>query len=112
MKKRETIKRKEEFGSIIKTGKVLKSSFFSIYYKDNNTMKPNFGIAVSKKLGNAVIRNKLKRRYRNIIDNNKLLFSNKYNYIIMIRKASLYSSFMEINNSMKDFLEKVKHEKI
>ena len=62
--------------------------------------KPNFGIAVGKKIGNAVVRNKYKRRFRNIIDNNKLLFSNYNNYIIMIKKEALNVSYEKLEKEL------------
>jgi ribonuclease P protein component len=108
MKRIETIKEKKVFSQIIKEGELEKTKCFYLYYIYNSETKPLFGIAVSKKLGNAVIRNKLKRQFRNIIDNNKLLFPNNYNYIIMIKEASLSTSFKEIDNLMKQTLEKVK----
>lgn len=106
MKKIETIKSKETFSIIIHQGKMLKSRYCVIYYLPNNTIKTYYGIAVSKSLGNAVIRNKLKRQYRNIIDNNKFLFQKQTNYIIMIRKESLNVSFEILNNNVKTLLEK------
>ncbi len=111
MKKQETIKSKEEFNNIIKNGKVLATSGFLIYYLKSNNERPKFGIAVSKKIGNAVVRNKLKRQYRNIIDQNKILFSNNYNYIIMIKKASLSLPFSELSSEFGETLEKVDYEK-
>lgn len=106
MKKYEMIKRPEIFDEVIKTGKSIKTKYFILCYKPNLDSKPKFGIAVSKKTGNAVIRNKLKRRYRNIIDNNKILFKKSTNYIIIIRKESLNENFDIINNVMKSILEK------
>lgn len=106
MKKYETIKRPEIFDVVIKTGKSIKTKYFVMCYKPNSENNSKFGIAVSKKVGNAVIRNKLKRRYRNIIDNNKILFKKSTNYIIIIRKESLNANFDNINNIMKSILEK------
>ena len=79
MKRTEMIKRHESFDDIIKNGKQVKTKYFVLCSKENDVNKTLFGVAVSKKVGNAVIRNALKRRYRNIIDNNKLLFKNKTN---------------------------------
>lgn len=64
----------------------MKSNFYNIYYKDVNSSYPKFGIAVSKKFGNAVERNKAKRQVRCLIDQNKKVFPNSKNYIIMVRK--------------------------
>ena len=68
----------------------------------------NYGIAISKKVGNAVIRNKLKRQTRAIMDNNRNLFQNNYNYIIMIRKSCVDVSFHNLNTALIKLLEKIK----
>ena len=65
-----------------------------------------YGIAVSNKLGKAVIRNKLKRQTRAIIDENKNLFKNAFNYIIMIRKTCTEANYSTMNEAFKSLLEK------
>ena len=95
MKKKDIIKSQKEFNLLITTGKFIKNEDYVIYYKDNNLYKTRFGIAVSTKLGNAVIRNKLKRQTKEIIDKLNYLFKNNKDYIIMIRKGSLDHTFHE-----------------
>ena len=108
MKKSETIKSKQEFSKLIKNSKFIKNNDFVIYYNENNLSKKRFGIAISNKIGNAVIRNKLKRQTREIIDKLKTLFKNEQDYIIMIRKGCLYTSF----NERLENLEKLLKEKL
>ena len=95
MKKKDIIKSQKEFTLLIKTGKFIKNHDFVIYYKDNDLSKIRYGVAVSTKLGNAVIRNKLKRQTKEIIDKLNYLFKNNKDYIIMIRKGSLEHTFHE-----------------
>ena len=67
MKKRFRVKRNEEFQQIIQEGvKTVTRSF--IAYRRKATMLTNdrVGISVSKKLGNAVWRNRAKRRMRGL----------------------------------------------
>ena len=106
MKKKDIIKSQKEFSLLINKGKFLKTEDFVIYYKENNFNKKRFGIAVSNKLGNAVIRNKLKRQTKEIIDKLNYLFKNNKDYIIMIRKGSLYHSFNERLKELENKLEK------
>ena len=108
MKKREIIKQNTDFNDIIKTGKCLKNKYYNIYYKDGLNKNPMFGIAVSKKCGIAVERNKIKRRIRMIIDNNKFLFENNCNYIIMVRKEIVNIDYQEMEKSLIDILERNK----
>ena len=108
MKKTETIKSKQEFSNLIKNAKFFKTKEFVIYYKENNLEKKRFGIAISNKIGNAVTRNKLKRQTREIIDKTKTLFKNNTDYIIMIRKGCLETSFKSrLDNLQKKLKENI-----
>ena len=105
MKKNETIKSSKEFSELIKNSKFFKTKEFVIYYKENNLLKRRFGIAISNKIGNAVTRNKLKRQTREIIDNVKSLFKNNTDYIIMIRKGCLETSFRKRLENLESILK-------
>lgn len=100
MRRYEMVKSHEDFNKIINQGNKKNGKSIIMFYLKKDYPKPNFGIAVGKKIGNAVVRNKYKRRFRNIIDNNKLLFSNYNNYIIMIKKEALKSSYEELENEL------------
>lgn len=106
MKKFEIIKDKREFDDIIHNSPYLKNKIFVIYNKEREVKFPRFGIAVGKKIGNAVTRNKVKRQLRSIIDNNKNLFQNSKDYIIIVKKSFLDSSFNENEKSLRSLLEK------
>ena len=68
MKKKYIVKMREEFNCLIKTGICSKNKYFVLYHLPNNKSYDRFGISVGKKIGNAVTRNKYKRKIRSIID--------------------------------------------
>ena len=105
MKKQEMIKKHSEFSDIIKNSRYIKNNDFIIYYRDNNYNQKRFGIAISKKIGKAVTRNKLKRQTREIIDKLKTLFKNNKDYIIMIRKGCLETSFNDRLKNLEQILK-------
>ena len=106
MKRYEMVKSHEEFNEIIKKGNRLKGKYAYIFSKEKEFDKPNFGIAVGKKLGNAVVRNKFKRQFRNIVDKNRFLFKNNNNYIIMIKREANNASFSELETDLINTLKK------
>lgn len=104
MKKKDRVKSNVEFNSIIQKGTKIKGKYFTIFYIDSDKNKPRFGIAAPKKIGNAVIRNKMKRQVRQIVDETKLLFKNNKNYIIIIRDACLNAEYSKKVECMKKMI--------
>ena len=107
MKKNNIVRKKYEFDDVIKKGQVCKNDFFIIYYKSNEVNNYRFGISVGKKLGNAVFRNKYKRKIRSIIDNNKKSYQNNMDYIIIMRKGSIGMSFSSLENSFLELINNI-----
>ena len=105
MKKYEIVKEKRNFDSIINSSKYIKNDVFIIYYEEQEDKFPKFGIAVGKKIGNAVTRNKYKRITRNLVDQNKFLFKNDFDYIIILKKKCLELSYNELNDSLNKLLK-------
>lgn len=70
MKKELRIKRNEEITKIIKEKNTVGNKYFVIYQATNKYVHFRLGVSVSKKYGNAVERNSVKRRIRMIIMEN------------------------------------------
>ena len=113
MKKLNIIKKQEEIDNIIKNGNLSKNKYFFIYNKERNPKYYRFCICVSKKLGNAVIRNKNKRQIKDIIDKSNLVFKSNMDYVIILRKEISNISYEEKKKYLLDILcklEGVKYE--
>lgn len=108
MKRYEMIKDKNLFNQIIKNSHYKKNNLFVVYISPNDEEKLKFGIAISKKTGKAVLRNKLKRQTRAIIDNKRNLFKNANNYIIMIRRNCKDSTFEDMNKALQSLMKEIK----
>lgn len=106
MKKKEIIKDNREFSRIINKNKNVKNKYYSIYYEKNNS-KNLYGISVPTKTGNAVIRNKLKRQVKNIIDNNKNYIQSSYNYVIILRKNLLDLDYQSKEKELINLFKKI-----
>ncbi len=106
MKKKNIIKEKKDFDKIFRIRNQFSSKYSYIYINDNNLDHYRFGICVSKKIGNAVQRNKLKRRVKDIIDKSELLFPNK-DYIIVLKKGVIFTKYLELKKDIIDELKKI-----
>lgn len=101
MRKLYIVKNARDFEKIIKTGKIIKNKSFIIYYQNNDLPYNRYGISVGKKLGNAVYRNKYKRKIRAIIDNFKKNYINHKDYIIILRGSAKDKTYQELE---KDYI--------
>lgn len=111
MKKKEIIKDSNEFTRIIKKRNGISNNFFIINKEQNDQMITKFGITFVKNIGNAVTRNKLKRQVKSIIDNNKNIYQNNQNYIIIIKKAAIDTTYQELEISLINLFSKIKEKK-
>lgn len=103
MKKIEIIKSSREYTEIINTNICKRNKYFSIYYRKNDG-ENKYGITIPKKTGTAVIRNKIKRRIKNIIDNNKNIVQKGYDYVIIVKKGIVDLTYQEMERELLKLL--------
>lgn len=108
MKKKEIIKDNKDFTRIIKKRNGISNKNFIVNIEKSPDQTPKFGITFVKKIGNAVERNKLKRQVKNIIDHNKQIIPNNYNYIIIIKKDSKETKYQELEQNLTKIFLKIK----
>ena len=108
MKKIEIVKKEQDFNNIILNGRKFGNKHYYFFYVENNLQRPRFGVTVGKKLGNAVIRNKYKRKVRALIDKNKNMFQKGFDYIIMVRKACIGLDYKELESKFKEACQEEK----
>lgn len=105
MKKINIVSSNEEFNDIINSGKRNISKFFYIYIKNNDLDYNRYGIAISKKIGNAVVRNKFKRQIKDIIDDLNLNNESK-DYIFIAKTIINIKKYSEIREDIFSFMFK------
>ncbi len=108
MRKLYIVKNSRDFEKIINTGKILKNKSYVIYYIENNLPYNRYGISVGKRIGNAVQRNKYKRRLRTIIDKTKKDYINTKDYIIILRGSAKDKNYQELEKDFLSLIDKIK----
>lgn len=104
LKKR--IKKNEEFQQIINLRKIIGSKGFTIFYRKIDSDNYRYGISVSKKVGNAVIRNRSKRRIKGILKDIELKNKN-IEFIIIIKKDIIEMTYIELKNDLIRSISKI-----
>ena len=103
MNKKYIIRKNEEIAHIVKKGKKLISKYFIIYYIESTYDYNMYCISVSKKLGKAHIRNKLKRRIKDILMKNKMEFKRKY--VIILKSEVINASYSCLEENLIEIIK-------
>jgi ribonuclease P protein component len=89
-----------------KNGKSLTHHLVVLVYHPNSMEVSRFGVAASHYLGNAVQRNKVKRRLRACLQELHKKVNPGWDVIILARKAMVHSSYQELPPAILRLLEK------
>jgi len=82
----ERIRKKKEFLTLYRTGSRYRGRYFHLIYRANSFEFSRLAIVVGKKVGNAVTRNRIKRRIRALFRRNKPLFKMPMDIILIAKK--------------------------
>lgn len=106
MKKSLRLTKNLEFIHVYKTGRRLTSPFFTMYIKKNDLNFSRLGVSVSKKVGKSVVRNKIKRRIKEIIKTNYDDIRKGYDIVISVRPKATQLDFKTMNQELKSLMKR------
>ena len=105
------LSKNEEFKSLLKQKKIS-NKYVTVFFgklpnKDKN--KLNISFVTKKKIGNAVKRNKIKRRLRNIINDavKKITLKFDYSYLVIAKPTMLNKEYTIIKEALFGDLERI-----
>ena len=111
----ETLKKRKDFIISNKLSYKSYNNFFILqkfrYSKDNN-LNFLFGFTATKRVGNAVIRNRARRRMKSLINlfikNNISSFENGYSYVLIAKIPIIKAPFRDLISEMKNSIDKLR----
>lgn len=104
MKKIKTINRNRDFNRIYAKGKSYVTSKIVIYVQKNRDNETRIGITASKKIGNAVQRNRAKRVIREACREMMLQIKPGYDIVLVARKRTVQVKSGEVKNALTKML--------
>ena len=107
-----SLSKNEDFKSIL-SGKKISNKYLTIFFKklsDKNNNRLNISFVAKKKIGNAITRNRIKRRLRNIMNDacEETSINLKYSYLVIAKPTMLNNEYTNIKETLFQSLKKIK----
>jgi ribonuclease P protein component len=101
----ERIRKKRDFLFLYKKGYRYRGKYFNLVYLSNGLNFSRMAVVASKKIGNAIVRNKVKRWMRTLFRRNKNIIGHSLDIIIIIKQRIWEASWVKLQ---EDYLGAIK----
>lgn len=98
------LKRNQDFQHVIQQQKRKTNDLLIMYHVDNKLDHPRVGISTSKKIGNAVIRNRARRQMRSLLLKS-LNFKGSYDIVFIVKSAFVEATHETRHNRLVQLLQ-------
>ena len=106
MKKTVTIKSNRDFQRLYRRGKSAVSPTMVLYWQKNRFGESRLGLTTGTKLGKAVVRNRVRRRFREIYRLNEDAFQPGWDIVVVVRSKSIDADFQKLTAAYLQLAEK------
>ena len=111
MKHSDSLRRKKEFRYTYRVGKSCGGKLLSLVYAKSRTTSAKIGFSVSKKIGNAVVRNRVRRRIREAYRTNEECFAFGYDIVIVARVRAASACYDELCRALMKLSQELRFTK-
>ena len=102
-----TLKKNQDFRSLYNKGQSFANRLLVVYYFNNGNSFNRLGFSVSKKVGNSVTRNRVKRLIRESYRLNEHRIKKGYDMILIARVRAKDSDYQSIESALIHLMKKV-----
>jgi len=99
--------RRVDFDVVYRTGKRLSSSHFTAFVRTNELPRSRFGFSIKKALGGAVVRNRMRRRLREIVRCRRQEIASGWDIVIHPKSAVATREFAMLAEELVRLLKKL-----
>ena len=100
MKNSQSLKKNADFQAVYKCGKSFANKYLVMYVKENDLEVNRIGISVSKKVGNSVVRHRIKRLILESYRLHEDMFNSSLDMVIIARAAAKDKTYEEIKSAV------------
>lgn len=102
--------KRHEFVALSHTGKSVADRYFILAYRPNGLDRIRLGITVTKKVGNAVIRNRLKRIVREYFRHNRDRVKSRCDINVIVKRSATGISTERAKASLDALVNRIKED--
>ncbi len=102
-----TVKENREFRRIYRKGLSAASPCMVVYCQRNRQGRSRLGVTVSTKLGHAVVRNRVRRRLREIYRLSQPMMKQGFDIVLVARTRAVTASYQELARAYRKTCEKL-----
>lgn len=95
-----SLKNSNEFGIVYRRGKSYANKYLIMYVLENDLTENRYGISVSKKVGNSVVRHRITRLIRESYRLNETMIHSGLDIVVISRSSAKGKGFEEINSAI------------
>ena len=99
------IVRKADFDAVYRNGKRRSSSHFTVFLKANELPESRFGFSIKRALGGAVVRNRIRRRIREVVRLHREEISAGWDFVIHPKANVESAAFAALENDLLRLLK-------
>lgn len=97
----ESLRNSQQFSNVYTNGRSKANKYLIMYILENNTGINRLGISVSKKVGNSVIRHRVKRLIKESYRLQENMFNSGLDIVVIARGSASSISFNEMDSAVK-----------
>jgi len=99
--------RRGEFDAVYRAGKRRSSSHFTVFFRSNALPQSRFGFSIKKALGGAVVRNRIRRRLREVVRCHRLEIPAGWDIVIHPKSSVARAEFAALTADLLRLLKSV-----
>ena len=96
----DSLKKNNDFQNVYKSGKSYGNKYLVIYTLKNDTDRNRLGISVSKKVGNSIVRHRVKRLIKESYRLHENMFNSGLDIVVIARKESNACDYASIESAL------------
>lgn len=96
----ESLKKNHQFQFVYQNGKSYANKYLIMYVKENSMNGNRIGISVSKKVGNSVVRHRVKRLIRESYRLHESIFNSGLDIVIIARQSAASAVYKDIESAL------------